>query len=133
MDKRKPLAEQVRFCEERWFRETREQAIAGDLSSMLLVAQMLTEGYGCAQSLKNRLQEALYFLRLYLLQRFGTASLAQLETLVSSSGTAEEALRHVLGLYREARTQLAELRTDASSVRGGKPARLRASSKPLQP
>lgn len=133
MEERIPLAEQVRFCEARWFRETREQAIAGDQPSMLLLAEMLAEGYGCLQSPRTRLQQEVYFLRLYFLQRCGTASLAQLEALVSSSEQTEGSLLRALELYREARRRLAHHDEATPLDQKRRPAQAHAALKPLEP
>jgi len=110
-DERCSLARQVRCCEQRWFQETREQATAGDLASMLLAAEMLCHSYGCPHSRYERFREALHFLRLYLVRRYGTANLLQLEVLAQSGASADETLPRALFLYRQARIELAGLET----------------------
>lgn len=58
------LREQVKRCEGEWLAETRQKARAGDAACMLLLAEMLVNGYGSRGV--PQLREARDWLQAYL-------------------------------------------------------------------
>ncbi|KAK4537581.1 hypothetical protein CDCA_CDCA13G3606 [Cyanidium caldarium] len=100
----RPLSEQVRRCERRWFLETEELARKGDVASMLLLAEMLHREYGCAVGgMERHVRRAHRLVREYLRRKYGLQSLNEAATVGQFGGVDADDLQHALQLYEETR------------------------------